>query len=113
MNDSNNLVIQQQTRNLLLQTGGAGGSGGMNIGGANQHSMEPLSLEGLLPVLTQVLNSGCGVVQLAASLAGIKGVDRTQILQQLDSLGLFKQFVPSIAADFFKNAPNIFGVRQY
>lgn len=113
MNDINqNIIIQNQTRQMLFNGGAAGG---MNIGGINSNALEPLYCEGLLTGLQQSLNSGCGTLQMAACLLGIKGFDQTKPLQQPETLGVLGQFmapVPSMINNVFQKSPNIFGIRS-
>ena len=109
MNDVNqNIIATQQTRNLML-----GGGAGSNIGGANSEALEPFYLDGLLPALQKIMNSGCGVVQLAASLFGIKGIENTRPLPPLESIGIFGQLVAppsslSLVKDLWGKFPNQF-----
>ena len=103
MNDVNQVHIQNQTRQLLLHPGS-----GMGIGGANSNAMEPLHIEGLLPAFKQLLEQ-CGMVQMAASLLGIKGINN--IKPNLEAIGIFGQFMantPSMVTNAFQSSPNIF-----
>lgn len=114
MNDVNqNLIIQNQTRQMLL---GGGAAGGMNIAGANSEALEPLYCEGLLSGIQKNLSTGCGTLQMVASLLGIKGFDQTNILQRLETVGVLGQLtapnVPSMMKIAFEK-PNIWGIKTY
>jgi hypothetical protein len=113
MNDINqNIIIQNQTRQMML---GGGAASGMNIAGMNSNWLEPLSCEGLLPGLQQSLNSGCGTLQMIAGLLGLKGFDQTKPLPQLETAGIFGQFMAPTASafhNFWPKSPSILGLRS-
>jgi len=99
-----NVLINNQTRQMMMH----GAAGGMNVGGANTEAFEPFHIPGLFQEAQRLLNSGCGVIQLAASLCMVKGIDGTAMFRRLEQLGLFNQITPSIFANLFQKSPNIF-----
>lgn len=103
MNDINQVHIINQNRQMMMNH-----SAGMGIGGANSSAMEPLHIEGLFPAFRQLLES-CGMMQMAAALMGIKGINN--IRPNLESTAVFGQFMantPSLLTNAFQTSPNIF-----
>ena len=81
----------------------------MGFGGKHFEAMEPLSIEGLLPGLKSIIETG-GLLNMAAALVGAKGFNN-MFRDNLGNLGIINQPTPSMLFNLFQKPPNIISGR--